>query len=392
MCLLGLGLILTLCCFQSIKRRISRCTHVHNIVTKPRVSEIVNEQIIGFQKKEWPASGLEVLNRCPVCGAEERQILHQGLRDQVFFCAPGEWTLYSCRGCDSAYLDPRPTAETMYLAYEKYYTHQSAKDYGSLTKAAKVRRVLANGYRNWRYGTQDYPANYLGILIAYLMPSGRAIIDAGMRHLPKMAQGRQLLDIGCGNGEFLLRARSAGWQVTGLDFDPKAVEAATSKGLNVKLCGPDTLEESSSQFDAITMAHVIEHVHNPLQMLKASHQLLKPGGFLWIETPNLNSTGHSHYGRNWRGLEPPRHLTIFTETSLVAALEESGFTDITAQSYRPLCSSLFSASSAIAQGRDPYHANHIDKPMQCEIKKAEKVAKRISSTREFITFKAWKTE
>jgi 2-polyprenyl-3-methyl-5-hydroxy-6-metoxy-1,4-benzoquinol methylase len=349
----------------------------------------VNEEIAGYEQ-EWPANGLEVVDRCPVCGEGEREILHQGLRDQVFYCAPGEWTLYCCRGCCSAYLDPRPTAETIYLAYRKYYTHQLAGDFHSLTLPAKVRRTPANGFRNWRYGTQDCPSNYLGVLIAYLMPNGRAIIDAGMRHLPKLEQGRHLLDIGCGSGDFLLRAKSAGWQVIGLDFDPKAVEVAANKGLNVKLCRPDALDENSSQFDAITMAHVIEHVHNPLQMLKSCYHLLKPGGFLWIETPNLNSMGHVHYGRNWRGLEPPRHLTIFTETSLRAALKKSGFVEITEQAYRPLCASLFSASAAIAKGRDPYLANDIDKSMQYEIKKAERIAKNKPSTREFITFKAWK--
>lgn len=349
----------------------------------------MNEQIAGFEQ-EWPANGLEVVNRCPVCGNGEREILHQGLRDQVFFCAPGEWTLYRCRGCGTAYLDPRPTAETIYLAYRKYYTHQFAGDFRSLTLSAKVRRTLANGFRNWRYGTRDYPSSYLGILSAYLMPNARAIVDAGIRHLPKPLQGQQLLDIGCGNGEFLLRARSAGWRVSGLDFDHKAVEAAVSKGLDVKLCGSDILEESFSKFDVVTMAHVIEHVHNPLQMIEASYRLLKPGGFLWIETPNLNSQGHTKYGRNWRGLEPPRHLTIFTETSLAGALEKSGFIEISTQSYRPLCKSLFSASSAIAQGLDPYGVNHVEKSLLYAIKKAEKVAKLESSVREFITFKAWK--
>jgi hypothetical protein len=90
----------------------------------------VNEEIAGYEQ-EWPANGLEVVDRCPVCGEGEREILHQGLRDQVFYCAPGEWTLYCCRGCCSAYLDPRPTAETIYLAYRKYYTHQLAGDFHS---------------------------------------------------------------------------------------------------------------------------------------------------------------------------------------------------------------------------------------------------------------------
>ena len=100
----------------------------------------------------------------------------------------------------------------------------------SLSFPVKFRRMLANGYRNHQYGTRDYPASSLGILAARLMPDGRAIIDAGMRHLPKANAKNSLLDLGCGNGAFLLRARSAGWLVVGADFDAKAVETAPVRG------------------------------------------------------------------------------------------------------------------------------------------------------------------
>lgn len=338
---------------------------------------------------EWPADGLEPVPNCPVCGADTRELLHEDLTDRVFFCAPGEWNMYRCESCASAYLDPRPTSETIALAYHRYFTHEEVPGYSSLSFLGKLRRRFANGYRNHRYGARDYPASILGILAASLMPSGRAIIDAGMRHLPKDNAKKRLLDLGCGNGAFLLRARSAGWAVVGADFDSKAVEAARCQGLDVRLGGVESLNPSIEQFDVITLAHVIEHVHQPVEVLQACYSLLKPGGYLWIETPNIASEGHQLFGRNWRGLEPPRHLVLFTLESMRSALSKVGFTELKVQPYRPLCDGIFSASAAISEGTDPYSGSHRNAPPGL-VKKAEQIARHNPERREFITVKAWK--
>lgn len=338
---------------------------------------------------EWPADGLEPVPNCPVCGADTRELLHKDLTDRVFFSAPGEWSMYRCESCASAYLDPRPTSEAIGLAYQRYFTHNEAPSFSSLNFLEKLRRRFANGYRNHRYDTRDYPASILGILAACLMPNGRSIIDVGMRHLPKVKEGKQLLDLGCGNGAFLLRARSAGYEVVGVDFDAKAVEAACSQGLDVRLGGVEILDPSIEQFDAITLAHVIEHVHHPVEVLQACYKLLKPGGFLWIETPNIAAEGHRLFGSNWRGLEPPRHLVLFTLESMRRALSAVGFSDVKVQPYRPLCDRSFRASTAISEGIDPYSESRPNVPSGL-VRKAERIAKCDPARREFITVKAWK--
>ena len=78
----------------------------------------------------------------------------------------------------------------------------------------------------------------------------------------------------------------------------------------------------------ITLSHVIEHVHNPVALLKVCRRLLKPTGQLWLETPNIDGAGHRQYMKNWRGLEPPRHLVLFNSQSLAKALFASGFARI----------------------------------------------------------------
>ena len=107
---------------------------------------------------------------------------------------------------------------------------------------------------------------------------------------PKKKANERLLDLGCGNGSFLLRARCAGWDVVGLDPDPKAVEVACSQGLDVRLGDLGTLDPSIEQFDVITLAHVIEHVHHPAKVLEACYRLLRTGGFLWIRVFLLFNT------------------------------------------------------------------------------------------------------
>jgi len=253
----------------------------------------------------------------------------------------------------------------------------------------KLQRRLANGYRNYRYGTRDYPASILGILAASLMQNVGSNIDASMRHLPKVKEGGQLLDLGCGNGAFLLRARSAGWIITGVDFDAKAVEAACRQGLDVRLGGVESVNPAIEQFDVITLSHVIEHMHQPVEVLQACFNLLKPGGFLWIETPNIASTGHKLYDVAWRGLEPPRHLVLFTLASMRNALNAAGFTKVKVQSYRPLCNGVFHASMEIAEGRNPYLNSRLN-ALSSLVRKAERIAKYEPERREFITVKAWK--
>ena len=337
----------------------------------------------------WPVDGLESVPNCPVCGVGVRELLHEGLTDRVFFCAPGAWNMYKCKSCTSAYLDPRPTAKTIGLAYEQYFTHDKAPAFSSLSCWGNLRRRFANGYRNHHYGTQDYPASIFGALVVSLMPSFRANINAGMRHLPKVKKGKRLLDLGCGNGEFLLSARSAGWDIMGVDFDPKAVATACSQGLDIRMGGVESLDPSIEQFDVITLAHVIEHVHSPVEVLQACYNLLKPGGYLWIETPNIASEGYKLFGMNWRGLEPPRHIVLFTLESMRNTLNKVGFTELKVQPYRPLCNGIFGASAAISEGVDPNSDSRRNLSSEM-VKKAEEIARYNPERREFITLKAWK--
>src|SRR3546814_13027268 len=101
-----------------------------------------------------------------------------------------------------------------------------------------------------------------------LPPPWRLEWDHYARHLPKPKPGHnKLLDVGCGNGEFLLRARSQGWDVYGIDFDAEALRHDTDANIPVILGEVERGHFVPSIFDAITSPQVTEHVHQPLTVL-----------------------------------------------------------------------------------------------------------------------------
>jgi 2-polyprenyl-3-methyl-5-hydroxy-6-metoxy-1,4-benzoquinol methylase len=130
------------------------------------------------------------------------------------------------------------------------------------------------------------------------------------------------------------------------------VATARETGAEVRegLLEADTFPPAS--FDAVTLSHVIEHLPDPAETLAICHRLLKPGGVLWIATPNLESRGHARFGPAWRGLEPPRHLAIFTRRALTGLLERLGY-EIVATPRNYMAQFFYRASHAIAERRDP---------------------------------------
>lgn len=146
--------------------------------------------------------------------------------------------------------------------------------------------------------------------------------------------------------------RAAGLDVQGIDPDPVAVASARSTGLSVieGTLGKDMFEPGS--FDAVTLNHAVEHLHDPGETLRICSGLLAPGGRLWIATPNLDSWGHRRFGRHWLHLDPPRHLVLFTRASLSSLAGASGFTGLR---FRPsrTATLVYPASKAIELGEKP---------------------------------------
>lgn len=302
----------------------------------------------------WPAADLEPVSACPICGAQARSSWLDGLVDNTFRTSPGRWHLWRCGGCKAGYLDPRPSAGSIHRAYSRYYTHGDPSSSKPATLAWRLRRWLFNGYANKRFGVADRPAAALGPWLVGSVPLLRHHADRDFRHLPPLPKlGGALLDIGCGDGEFLARAARCGWRVLGLEPDAQAAGVARRQGVTVVEGGIEALDDRAAAFDVITLAHVIEHVPHPMDTLHACHRLLKPGGTLWIETPNAASLGFRRFGANWRGLEVPRHVVLFTPPTLRAALQAAGFEELRHPASPSVRRWMVQRSLAIRDGRWP---------------------------------------
>lgn len=266
---------------------------------------------------------------CYICKNPGR-MFYQGLTDRLFN-APGEWNIKQCLNpeCGLLWLDPIPTKEDIGKAYLNYYTHSDANN----VSGSFIRRLinfvkfgyLARKY-NYRLDFMNIWQKILGLLI-YFDPGLKSEIDFEVMYL-KAQPGSRLLDVGCGDGRFLLLMQNLGWQVEGTEVDPEAVKTARNNKLEVKLGELSEQKYPDNSFDVITLKSVMEHLPDPLDVLIECQRILKDEGILMIITPNTKSRIHNIYKNNWFDLDPPRHLHLFSPKNLEGLLKKVGFKSI----------------------------------------------------------------
>ena len=343
---------------------------------------------------DWPAERLEAVPACPACGGERRTPLHEGMRDRLL-PSPGIWTLWSCGDCGSAYLDPRPDEASIGEAYGAgYLTHEPGAANGAPAGAvARLRRRVLHGYLNRRFGYRLGDGLAIGRAIVPLLPDARVRTERLIRNLSFPGGRGRVLDVGCGNGEFLAQMRTLGWEVEGIDVDTEALAHARAAGVPVREATLSDLDPGRERFDAITLGHVIEHLHDPRGALARVRTLLRPGGMAWLATPNVEALGHARFGPSWFALDPPRHLVLFSSRGLRDALRDAGFARVEQRPAPAGARWLFPPSVAIERGRDP-RADHPPLPAGLRARRllADLSAKRRPQLGEELIFAAWTPE
>jgi SAM-dependent methyltransferase len=227
---------------------------------------------------------------CDLCGCPDSTFLYQ-VTDQLYG-KPGEFRLIQCAQCGLVYLNPRPTPQMI----GSYYPDL---DYHAFTPPNPLKAALLRN-RNAR----------LGRMLLHGLPVGA-----------------NTLEIGCGTGELLAALQAQGASVTGIEPNAAAAHEAHKRHRLTVHAG--FLDEWHTRlppqhYDLIVMKYALEHVHSPTETLTQIKGLLKPGGVGVFWLPNWDSWDAQIFGALWRGIDAPRHLTLFTPATIRLYAEKIG--------------------------------------------------------------------
>ncbi len=135
-----------------------------------------------------------------------------------------------------------------------------------------------------------------------------------LKLLTKLNSGPgKVLDIGAGTGDFLVTAFKSNWNVYGTEPNEKARILANQKGVHLV---PELFDITETNFDAITLWHVLEHVQNLKEYIHCLSQLMSKHSTLIIAVPNFKSYDAEYYKQYWAAYDVPRHLWHFSQSSI----------------------------------------------------------------------------
>lgn len=261
--------------------------------------------------------------RCPACGAAETRPLYWKPQGEEW-ARPGQkpadrpgYQIAACGGCGLARVDPLPAPEELTRLYDAdYFTPISFQ--GQVSDALLGYRPLSGPPRLQAIrvaSEQAYERGRLDVIYAayaQLHPGGPP------------ARPLRFLDVGSGRGGAVEAARQRGWTALGLEPSPAAARLAARRGLPILQASLDDAGLPDETFDIVHLREVLEHVRDPLALLRAARRALRPDGLVYIQVPNdLEGFRRWLFPRIW-WLIPPHHLWYFTFDSLARLLRQVG--------------------------------------------------------------------
>jgi len=221
---------------------------------------------------------------CPGCGASS---IRQQFSAEDFTVSHQLFGIWECSHCSLRFTQDVPDAGAIgaYYRADAYVSHTD-------TKEGLVNRL----YHIVRKRTLRRKCALIKAQTG--LPAGR------------------LLDIGAGTGAFAHTMQQAGWQVTALEPDSDTRQRAKElHGLDL-LPAEALMQLPEASFDAITLWHVLEHVHDLHAYMKQVKKLLSPHGRIVIAVPNYTSYDAGYYRQFWAAYDVPRHLYHFSPASI----------------------------------------------------------------------------
>lgn len=230
---------------------------------------------------------------CPVCNTISQS---HYLNSSDFLLTREDFSLVKCEACGVVYTNPRICEQTIGDYYAPDYTSYAA------SRDNKLKRHIKN-LAKFIYHDEHQK-------IACLLQKNNV---------------RTVLEVGPGNGSLITYLHENGFEVTGIELDDACVERIKTMGI---ACYQGTLEGVKDQlltYDAVIMCQVLEHVYHPKISLKIIHSVLSDNGLLYLSVPNIASYEARLFGKYWRGLDLPRHITHFSSETLDSLLNNSGY-------------------------------------------------------------------
>ena len=209
-------------------------------------------------------------------------------RDYRFETSHRRFTLVQCHQCSLVFLNPLPTNDAVAESYPELY-YRNKPGLGTTILQSLTHGILADIIRLRRQG--------------------------------------RILDVGCGDGGFLLKLKRKGWDTFGVDTSQTSCKLAWEKlGNNVFNCELGDCKFPDDYFDVITFNHVLEHIRDPNSVLREVHRILKGDGFVCIGVPSIASAQLKVSDEFWLHLDLPRHIFHYSPYTLRLLLRKNGFT------------------------------------------------------------------
>lgn len=302
-----------------------------------------------FERAEWQSyPGLES-TPCPQC--ESRKFDSVLEIPNPLAGANQTFSLVRCIACSLMLTNPRPTIDALRSLYSESHAYCD--------------RVITN-IRRWRWLEHlalrthfGYPPEPKGLLPRMLSHLAMWKFHSRLKRrdwIPFRAPGR-LLDVGSGMLHFQDRMQSFGWSVSSIDVSHLSGTVPQNVTDNkTRAPSPDFLGLQPESFDAVTMWHVLQLNPNPGQLMRQMANLLRPGGLIVIEVPNIESLTFAEFQQHWFGLEMPRHLQHFCAKSLSRVLPSDQLRVVEVQQIGMRSWIKRSAERAVAAGNHEYQA------------------------------------
>jgi 2-polyprenyl-3-methyl-5-hydroxy-6-metoxy-1,4-benzoquinol methylase len=231
-----------------------------------------------------------------------------------------------CPVCNSTSIQPALTAEDFTVSHEKFAIWHCNDCTARFTQDVPEQDAIGPYYKSDTYISHSDTKKGL-VNTLYHKVRKRTLVSK--RKLITQQTGKAtgtILDIGCGTGAFLNEMQQSGWSITGLEPDAMAREKANTLYHITPQESGKLFELPAQTYDAITMWHVLEHVHELQAYVKQAEKLLAPNGKLVIAVPNYTSYDAKVYAENWAAYDVPRHLYHFSPQSIESLLNTKNLT------------------------------------------------------------------